>query len=147
MMRGHWHKVIAVAVGGAIIVSLAINVSPWVLAAAALAIVWLFAAWRVKRALQLRSRGYFSGRKTEQSDHRWVWRANGGTKSSRVLPSRSRQIEFAVTRSQGLFEVLIGSRLTTRARRKCAISPCTCGALDGATRRPSTAALGDDEFM
>jgi hypothetical protein len=38
MMRGHWHKVIAVAVGGAIIVSLAINVSPWVLAAAALAI-------------------------------------------------------------------------------------------------------------
>jgi hypothetical protein len=73
MMRGHWHKVIAVAVGGAIIVSLAINVSPWVLAAAALAIVWLFAAWRVKRALQLRSRGYFSGRMTEQSDYRWVW--------------------------------------------------------------------------
>lgn len=29
-----------------------------------------------------------------------------------------------------------------RARRKCAISLCTCGALDGAARRPSTAALG-----
>ena len=29
-----------------------------------------------------------------------------------------------------------------RARRKCVISLCTCGALDGAARRRSTAALG-----
>jgi hypothetical protein len=29
------------------------------------------------------------------------------------------------------------------ARRKCAVSLCTCGALDSAVRRRSTAALGD----
>ncbi|MFO1408249.1 MAG: hypothetical protein U1F08_12080 [Steroidobacteraceae bacterium] len=36
----------------------------------------------------------------------------------------------------------LSGHTATRARRKCAISLCTCGALDSAARRRSTAALG-----
>ena len=46
---------------------------PWVLGVAGLGLAYFFLAWRIRRAIDLRRKGYFSGHSEERPEFRRVW--------------------------------------------------------------------------